>query len=304
MNEPEKIGEVLKEVRRDGEEGNGAGEGGVASSPAGKNPVVLRLERIAADRVPWSPDGPICPKCGSPWGRLASEQFDAWCTQCAREHPEEYKPVFRAWVIEHRAQYLERAGVPLAFRCCGFDNFEARDGNQRRALNAVKAWAVNGTLGLYLQGPPGTGKTHVGVAALLELIAQRRDGKYVAVHELLLKARESFRDRSNRALSVILDECTRTDALLLDDLGVEKTTEFAREVFLSIADRAYGRRRPVLIVTSNLELGALGRKIDERVGDRLRELCLLVRVGGVSYRRRIAAGRGGRGAQISGDSVS
>ena len=127
-------------------------------------------------------------------------------------------------------------------------------------------------------------------------MASRRRGQYVSVHELILEARESFRGHGNRPLSSILNECSETGVLLLDDLCAEKTTEFAREVFLALVDRAYARRRPQLIVTSNLDLSAVGRKLDERIADRIRELCLMVKVGGVSYRRRVAARREWRGA--------
>ncbi len=294
MNEPHNIGEVLKKVRRAGEQGSGAGEGGVSTSSASKNPVVLRLERIATDRLPWSSDGPTCPKCGLPWGTLVSEQFDAWCAQCALEHPEEYKPVFRAWVIEHRARYFERAGVPLRFRDCWLGNFQARTRDQQRALEALTAWASAGcSAGLYIHGPVGTGKTHLACAALLELMARRHRAHFTSVRELLLRCRESF--RVNERLSHILDECSGTGALLLDDLGAEKYSEFGREVFDVLIDRAYVHCEPRLVCTSNMDLDALSRKLDPRISDRIGQLCLAVNTSGASFRRRIAAHREGRG---------
>jgi len=175
------------------------------------------------------------------------------------------------------------------------DNFETRTPEQVRVLSVVKAWATGGLLGLYLYGPPGCGKTHLAVAALLDRLASRCRAQFVSTHELLLEARESFRGPGNRPLSSILEESTSTDVLLLDDLGVEKTTEFAREVFVALVDRGYAQRRPQLIVTSNLDLAAVGRKLDERIADRIRELCAVVKIGGVSHRRRIAAHREGRG---------
>jgi len=227
-----------------------------------------------------------CAKCGG--HRYGREQ---WCSECIQANAAEYAATYRAWVLENREQHLAAAGVQLAFRKCGLDNFEVRTPEHRRAVDAVKAWAADNSLGLYLYGPPGSGKTHLAVAALLDRLASRRRGLYVSVHELILEARESFRGQGNRSLSAILDECTETGVLLLDDLGVEKTTEFAREMFLTLVDRAYAQRRPQVIITSNIDLAAVGRKLDQRVSDRLIELCMIVKVGGVSHRRRIAARR-------------
>jgi DNA replication protein DnaC len=278
MERPKLIGESLQRV------------------PAGDSPdaaVDAGAQREADS--PGSPpaSGPRCLKCGCLWGATSSERLQPWCAFCAYQHGEEYKAAFRAHVLGNAPLFLARANVPVAFRECGLHNYQVHDANQRRAQDAVKGWAASaGQAGLYLYGPPGTGKTHLAAACLLELLARQWSGRYVSVAELLLEARESFGDRRVRPLSAILDRCTDIDALLLDDLCAEKSTEFAREVFLTIADRAYGRRRPVLIVTSNLDLAALERKLDERIADRLRGLCIAVKVGGGSHRRRVAGGRG------------
>jgi len=279
-----------------------AGEPQEAKADVGKSDPSLSLEAGGRDA---SATGPRCPKCGGTWGVLSSEKLQPWCASCAYRHPVEYKAAFRTYALTHRPLFLARANVPPAFRKCGLENYHADDGNQRRALSAMRLWAAGDLRsGVYLYGPPGTGKTHLGVAALSELVARQWRGRYVAVSELLLEARESFRDRSNRPLSAILDQCTDTDVLLLDDLCAEKSTEFAREVFLTITDRAYRSRRPALIATSNLSLDALGRKLDRRISDRLCEICVAVTVGGGSYRRPPVTPRDRRGGRTSTDSAA
>lgn len=256
---------------------------------------------------PASPgDCPRCAKCRNPWGSLESQQSSPWCTQCVEDYPDEFPSIFSTHVMKRRAFYLCRAGVPAKFQGCGLDNYLGDDSIRRRALEDVQAWSAGATgSGLFLSGPSGVGKTHLAVAALLELIARRKSARYLAVHELLVEARESYSDRAKRPLSAILNSCTETSAvLLLDDLAAEKSTEFARETFLTIVDRAYGKRWPILLVTSNFDLNAIGKRLDERIADRLRELCAVVKIAGLSYRRRLAATREGRGAQISGGSPS
>jgi DNA replication protein DnaC len=128
------------------------------------------------------------------------------------------------------------------------------------------------------------------MAALLEKLATKKRGRFVAMRELILDCRESF--RRERLLSGILDELTEgARFLVLDDFGAEKPSEFARETLELLIDRSYAGRQWQPIVTSNLDLDQLIRCVGERIADRLRELCVTVRLGGASYRRRIAARR-------------
>jgi DNA replication protein DnaC len=85
--------------------------------------------------------------------------------------------------------------------------------------------------------------------------------------------------------------------LLLDDLGAEKSTDFVREMIGALIDRIY-RDDKLLIVTSNLDLNALAQKLDDRVADRLVEMCLAIKFTGGSYRHQIAATRAATRNQV------
>ena len=234
----------------------------------------------------------ICPKC-------RAEFYDRkpWCRICAMAHPLEYSVAFREAVLRRRAECLGAIGVPPAFRDCGLDTFDDARADHKALLGRLRAWAA-GELktGLYLHGEAGRGKTHLGVAVLLEVIARQISCAFVSSRELLIRCRESFVRRES--IDGILESCLSDRVLMLDDLS-ERSTEFGRETLETLTDRAYGRRRPTLIVTSNLSLEDLSRKLEPRIADRLTELCEPVRVLGVSYRRRIAAARG-RGVETSG----
>ena len=106
---------------------------------------------------------------------------------------------------------------------------------------------------------------------------------------MLLECRDSFR-KGQDGPGEILSRHTTADALLVDDLGAENSTEFSREIIETIVDRIY-RNCGVLIATSNLDLDALSAKVGARVADRLAEMCTLVKFSGESYRRTIALKR-------------
>ncbi len=245
-------------------------------------------EKAVAQRAAMSVWWPAyCARCCE---RGREDLTEPWCVSCARSHWPEYAPLFQAWMHKNRQRYLRTAGVPPAFQLCAIDNFQARTVDQQRAVRTVKEWCAGDSGGLFLHGAIGTGKTHLATAALLEKLAAKKRGRFVAMRELILECRESF--RRERLLSGILDELTEhEDYLVLDDFGAEKPSEFAREALELLIDRSYAGRHWRPIVTSNLDLDQLSRAVGERIADRLRELCATVRLGGASYRRRIAARR-------------
>jgi DNA replication protein DnaC len=246
------------------------------------------VEKATAQRAAtpvWWPA--YCARCCE---RGREDLTEPWCESCGKTHWLEYAPVFKAWAYRNRQRYMQLARVPPAFQLCGFDNFEARTVDQQRAMRVVTEWCAGDSGGLFLHGAVGTGKTHLAMAALLEKLATKKRGRFVAMRELILECRESF--RRERLLSGILDELTNhEDYLVLDDFGAEKPSEFAKETLELLIDRSYAGRQWQPIVTSNLDLDQLSRSAGERIADRLRERCVTLRLGGASYRRKIAARR-------------
>ena len=145
--------------------------------------------------------------------------------------------------------------------------------------------------GLFLCGlPGGTGKTHLAVSVLLELKRRRFSGGFASAQELIMECRDCFHGDNDNNVSSILGRYSDADTLLLDDLGAEKSTDFVRETIGVLIDRIY-RDDKLLIVTSNLDLNALAQKLDDRIADRLVEMCLAIKFTGGSYRHHIAATR-------------
>ncbi len=226
---------------------------------------------------------PSCVRCGDMHYGY-DDPPSPWCEDCRSKHPAEYAD----WVPGHPRACLSAMGVPPTYRSCSLEMFEADSSAQRQALSAVKRWAKDAETGLYLCGPVGVGKTHLAVAALLELCARQRFGIFVSARELLFQCREAISRREG--LEEILRQYSKKSVLLLDDVGAENSTEFARETLLTLVDRGYQDRQQFL-VTSNLDLEGLSERLDARIVDRLLERCQPVKIGGTSYRQKIAQER-------------
>lgn len=231
------------------------------------------------------PEYMVCPKCNKLPIRdcFGNGLLEPWCESCRRQYQAEYTAVRRTWAQQNVGKILESMGVPAAYRSCTFKNFEGGTNDQRRVCRVAGCWTKEADLGLFLCGPCGTGKTHLAIAALLELRARGFSGRYVSAQELLLECRDSF--RHNEGLKGILEKISRPSVLLLDDLGAENPTPFARETIGLLIDRAY-RDEQILIVTSNYDFDALMERLDVRTVDRLIDFCLAVKFTGPSYRQK------------------
>ncbi len=75
--------------------------------------------------------------------------------------------------------------------------------------------------------------------------------------------------------------------LIIDDLGVERNSEFAREQVFNIIDSRYRNQLP-MIVTTNLTVDELKNPADlarERIYDRVLERCMAIRVNDQNIRK-------------------
>ncbi|MBE3576384.1 MAG: ATP-binding protein [Limnochordales bacterium] len=138
--------------------------------------------------------------------------------------------------------------------------------------------------GLILLGPVGTGKSHLASAILNHLRQRHVAGLLkVDVSELLSEMRNTM--AGGGGVSSLLEAAKSAELLVLDDLGQEYQTEWARSVLGELINARYLDRRP-LIVTTNLDLEALTHILTERVASRLLGMSKVLVLEGSDFRIR------------------
>ncbi len=136
--------------------------------------------------------------------------------------------------------------------------------------------------GLLLWGGVGTGKTFAAHCIANELIGM---GIPVLITSLSLVMNSGF-DRT-----AILRRIRETPLVCFDDLGVERSSEYALETVFLLVDERYRSGRP-LIVTTNLTERELHSPQDidrKRIYDRILERCAPLHFDGGSKREEQAA---------------
>lgn len=189
---------------------------------------------------------------------------------------------------------FERMKIPKRYRDVSFENYQAiKAYGQDLVLNRVKQY-INSTdykegKGLLFVGPPGVGKTHLSVSILKEFFLKKAIvGLFRDTRTLLFDLKSTF-DGSSSSRE-LMEEVLTAPILVLDDLGSERLSDWARDILHYIIIHRYNELKPI-IITSNFELKSdneIEDSLEERMGkaivSRIGEICEVIHVKGQDMR--------------------
>jgi len=157
----------------------------------------------------------------------------------------------------------------------------------------------------YLFGIVGSGKT---IYAIWMFLAYLRNsfiieggissnaGEFITIPELLLKFKRSYDtkiiakgDENNEIVRLfneyeLIEYYSILDFLILDDFGVENTSEWAFQLLYIIINRRYENEK-ITVFTSNYSLQKLIDKLgDERIPSRISQMCRIIEKD-INYRK-------------------
>ena len=140
-----------------------------------------------------------------------------------------------------------------------FSNFDLRKGelpqneeeNIKRAFDISRTFAEDPRGWLIFTGTYGCGKTHLAAAISNHRVAQSHPAFFVVVPDLLDHLRATFNPQSAATFDQLFEEVRRTPFHILDDLGTESATPWAREKLYQIFDYRYNAQLPTVITTAS-----------------------------------------------------
>ena len=146
------------------------------------------------------------------------------------------------------------------------------------AKRYVQHWAEfrNNSTGLLLWGDVGTGKSFIAGCIANALLDKGVPVLMTNFARLLNKLTDMYSGDRN----AYIDSFKKYPLMIIDDLGMERDSEFAREQVFSVIDSRYRSQLP-MIVTTNLSLEELKDTADlskARIYDRVMERCLPIKV--------------------------
>lgn len=188
-----------------------------------------------------------------------------------------------------RRRTFGRASALIHYR---FENDSGEVPQMKEARKYISCWdeMQQQNLGLLFWGMPGNGKTFAAASianALIERPSRFTTEVRMATLGTILMEMQA---KSPQDRQVYLQDLTDCDLLILDDFGMERQTEYAREQVFNLIDGRYLSRLP-MIVTTNLSLQEMKNPktmAEKRINDRILQMCVPVCFNGESLREQKA----------------
>ena len=196
---------------------------------------------------------------------------------------------------QRRHEELLRIGNLGAFEEQTFERFDPginRDVNDafRIAVEYARDPKGSGTPWIFFHGRCGTGKTHLA-AAIANYYITHQGGRalFTIVPDLLDHLRATFNPATTDGVTYDqrFQDVREVPLLVLDDLGTENATPWAKEKLFQIFNHRYNEGLST-VVTSNHDFDQIDERIVSRLGDS--RLCRYVLIDAPDYRAREGGG--------------
>ena len=251
--------------------------------------MAKRIDEILRGQAPPPPNPEaakpaeeVCPKCKGagyicydvPFGHpFFGRAFECDCLTAKRE--------------ERTFAELQDLSDLIDFRDKSFTSFNSRVAGVAEAFRVAHEYAQDPQGWLVLVGPVGCGKTHLAAAIANHYLALGGRPFFVNVPELLDHLRSTFAPNSTVTYDDLFEEVRNAELLILDDLGTESSSEWAREKIYQIINRRYNSGAPTVVTMNPREYDRLDERVKSRMADGATSRIVLMREAG-DFRARKA----------------
>lgn len=199
----------------------------------------------------------------------------------ASRHSTDPEPAGRVRDLDGWREAQWRRAIPARFHDARLA--QVRDTHGAKVADDLEMWVdcKADRPNLLLFGPVGVGKTYAAVAALRPLYDRGETVAMWPVTTLLEATSPGGIDPAGALASAI-----NADVLLLDDLGMERGTEWAAERVYEVINQRWLDRVPTIVTTNLPGPDAMIDAVGERVWSRLQDGAIALRLAGDDRRRQ------------------
>lgn len=208
--------------------------------------------------------------------------------KCDRDREEREKERQKQMEIERLKSNCFNSIIQWSYT---FENYQGEE-NQSLiiAKNFVKDYEEmkKENIGLLFYGSVGSGKTYLACSIANSLIEQYQIG--VKIRNFAQIINELQKGGFDFDKNAYIESLVNTSVLILDDLGIERDTSYAKEQVYNIVNNRYLKQKPT-IFTTNLSYDTIVNCTEsveyQRIYSRIIEMCIPVMVVGEDFRKAI-----------------
>ena len=136
--------------------------------------------------------------------------------------------------------------------------------------------------GIMFFGECGTGKTRKVYALHKLFVVNKIKSCVLNITDFLDEIRDTFSSGVYKEKGV-LENLDEYQVVIIDDLGVEKSTDWTSEMIYKLINKMYLEMKKVYI-TTNLDMKGISEKYGDRVASRIAEMCTITKLQGEDKR--------------------
>lgn len=222
---------------------------------------------------------------------LGEKRIVGCLCRCAAEKLEKEHEEYRVKEELLNIQKMKSAGLQdRTFYNYTFDRCHASQENAIYAKRYVEHFSemVQIGQGLLFWGNVGTGKTFLAGCIANALLEQKIPVLMTSFPKILNALGGLYSSERNEYLASL----NRYTLLVIDDMGIERESQYTVETIYTVIDERYKSGKP-FIITTNIQLDVLKNPQDvehARIYDRIMERCMPVFFGGKNYRFELGQG--------------
>lgn len=227
-------------------------------------------------------------KDGNPIPMLNKPMIFKMACRCDRDRMAREKEREKQMEIERLKKNCFNSIIQWSYT---FENYQGEE-NQSLiiAKNFVKDYEEmkKENIGLLFYGSVGSGKTYLACCIANALIEDYQIG--VKIRNFAQIINELQKGGFDFDKNAYIESLVNTSVLILDDLGIERDTSYAKEQVYNIVNNRYLKQKPT-IFTTNLSYDTIQNCKDsveyQRIYSRIIEMCIPVMVVGEDFRKII-----------------